>query len=52
MTITLTFETTGEVRCPRRGEWFVSIDDEPKYADHNYKYADFEILRVVKHTQE
>jgi hypothetical protein len=46
----ISFERTGEVRCPKKGEWFMGSDGYPKQAYFDFEEQVFDILRLIKNT--
>lgn len=42
----ITFEPTGEVRCPIRGEWFTSLRGGPMKARFDFTEQRFPILTM------
>lgn len=41
------YEPTGEVRAPRRGEWFQGTNEAPTQARFDFHAQEFPILREV-----
>ena len=50
--VNLIYEKTGEVRCPREGEWFEDTEGRPHQARFTFHVQKFKILREVIQREE